>query len=73
MAKHWLWHGSEFSGPLKEMPAFAAEFAAVALRNERGHWGPIIHRAAEVRPEADEMFRDVEAQIESSGLCPALT
>jgi hypothetical protein len=38
-------------------PAFAAEFAAVGLRNIRTHWGKINTRAAEIRNACDAMFR----------------
>jgi len=64
--------GAAFQSLSKNNPAFAAEFAAVALRNIKNHWGPIIHRAAEVRPEADEMFKDVQDKIDSLGICPVL-
>ena len=32
--------GQDFQRLTKECPAFAAEFAAVGLRNIRKHWGP---------------------------------
>jgi hypothetical protein len=44
----------------KGCPAFAAEFAAVGLRHIRSHWGPIVRREAEVRPECDAMLRQVQ-------------
>lgn len=62
--------GKEFQRLSKESPAFAAEFAAVALRNIRRHWGPINAQKAEVRPAADEMFRQVQAAVDASNLCP---
>jgi hypothetical protein len=62
--------GKEFQRLSKESPAFAAEFAAVALRNIRRHWGPINARKAEVRPAADEMFRQVQTAVDASSLCP---
>lgn len=62
--------GMEFQRLSKESPAFAAEFAAVALRNVRKHWGPITSRAAEVRPECDAMLRQVQNLVDASDLCP---
>jgi N-acetyl-anhydromuramyl-L-alanine amidase AmpD len=61
--------GKEFQRLSKQCPAFAAEFAAVALRHIRKHWGPIIRRQAEVRPECDTLLRQVQAAIDTS---PAL-
>jgi hypothetical protein len=65
--------GRDFQQLCKECPAFAAEFAAVGLRNIRQHWGPIIKRAAEVRPEANLMLSHVEHAVDTSNLCPAVT
>jgi hypothetical protein len=56
--------GREFQRLSKACPAFAAEFAAVGLRHARTHWGPIIARAAEIRPECDEMLRQVQAVVD---------
>jgi len=65
--------GKEFQRLSKECPAFAAEFAAVGLRNMRKHWGPITRREVEVRPECDVMLRQVQAAVEASpGMCSAL-
>jgi hypothetical protein len=58
--------GKEFQRLSKACPAFAAEFAAVGLRNIRKHWGPIIRRGAEVRLECDEMLRQVQAAVDES-------
>ncbi len=65
--------GRDFQQVCKECPAFAAEFAAVGLRNIRKHWGPIITRAAEVRPEANLMLTQVEHAVDTSNLCHAVT
>jgi len=65
--------GREFQRLSKECPAFAAEFAAVGLRNIRKHWGPINRRAAEVRPECDALLRQVEACVDAAGLSEALS
>lgn len=64
--------GEEFQRLSKACPAFAAEFAAVGLRNLRKHWGPIIHKEAEIRPEADAMLKQVQAVVDEFELCPAL-
>lgn len=61
--------GKEFQRLCKECPAFAVEFAAVALRHVRKHWGPIKRRQAEVRPECDTLLRQVQAAVDAS---PAL-
>jgi hypothetical protein len=64
--------GMEFQRLSKACPAFAAEFAAVGLRNIRTHWGPITRREAEVRPECDAMLRQVQDAVDSLNLCPAV-
>jgi hypothetical protein len=65
--------GAEFQRLSKESPAFAAEFAAVGLRNIRKHWGPINTRAAEVVPDCDTMLAQVQAIVDASpGLCALL-
>lgn len=65
--------GKEFQRLSKECPAFAAEFAAVVLRHMRKHFGPITRREAEVRPECDEMLRQVQAAVDASPeICSAL-
>ena len=61
--------GKAFQRLCKECPAFAAEAAAVGLRNIRKHWGPISRRQAELRSECDELYRQVQAAVDAS---PAL-
>jgi len=58
--------GREFQRLSKECPAFAAEFAAVALRHIRTHWGPINRRNAEIRPECDDLLRRVQSLVDTS-------
>lgn len=60
--------GVEFQRLTKACPAFAVEYAALLLRQLRRHWGPINRRKAEVRPEADALFRSVQALIDSEGI-----
>jgi len=65
--------GHEFQRLCKECPAFAAEFAAVALRHIRKHWGPINRKQAQVRPECDALLSQVQFAIDASpALCSAL-
>jgi hypothetical protein len=64
--------GKEFQRLSKTCPAFAAEFTAVGLRNIRKHWGPINRKAAEIRPEADTMLREVQNVVDQFDLCSAL-
>jgi len=60
----WLDHGTgagrEFQQLSKACPRFAVEYAAVALRRLRRHWGPINRKRAELRPEAFSLLREVE-------------
>ena len=65
--------GEEFQRLSKECPAFAAEFAAVGLRNLRKHWGPINRKEAELRPECDQMLLQVQNFVDVSNPCLALT
>ncbi len=53
----------------KDSPAFAVEAAAVGLRTyggNTGHWGPIRRKLAELRPEADALFRQVQALVDAA-------
>ena len=60
----------------KECPAFAAEYAAVMLRvngGTKGHYGPLRTKAAEIRPECDQMLQKVQAIVEQNpALCASL-
>jgi hypothetical protein len=61
--------GKEFQRLSKACPAFAAEFAAIGLRNLRKHWGPINRLEAEIRPEADAMLQEVQKIVDQLNLC----
>jgi hypothetical protein len=61
--------GREFQQLSKENPAFAVEFAAIGLRHNCLHWGPIDRREAQVRIEADRMFLRVQNLVDTSNLC----
>jgi hypothetical protein len=64
--------GRDYQQLAKTCPAFAAEFAAVGLRNRRRHWGPINEKTALLRPECDALFLEIQKLVDSSGLCPSL-
>jgi hypothetical protein len=54
----------------KECPAMTVEIAALGLREEAGHWGPIINRAAEVRTASNELLMAVERIVDAAVLAP---
>lgn len=62
--------GKEFQRLSKACPAFAAEFAAIGLRNLRKHWGPINRLEAEICPEADALLQEVQKIVDQLNLCP---
>lgn len=64
--------GREFQRLSKECPFFALEFAGIGLRNIRKHWGPINRRDAEIKPEADAMFLEVQKLVDQDKLGPLL-
>ncbi|WP_407155650.1 N-acetylmuramoyl-L-alanine amidase [Bradyrhizobium sp. STM 3557] len=57
--------GRDFQQLCKECPAFAAEYAAVALRHTRTHWGPINRRQAQINPDCDALLKQVQDAIEA--------
>ncbi|AVQ71377.1 hypothetical protein B5D77_08740 [Microcystis sp. MC19] len=61
--------GKEFQRLSKACPAFAAEFAAIGLRNLRKHWGPINRLEAEICPEADALLQEVQKIVDQLNLC----
>lgn len=72
-ASNWECYGTgdgyDFQKLEKDCPAFAAEYAAVMLRvsgGSAGHYGPLRTRAAEVRPECDEMFQQVQTIVQQN-------
>jgi hypothetical protein len=64
----WEYYGSgngyDHQRLSKEQPAYAAEVAAITLRNLRQHYGPINRKEVEIRPEADDLFRDIQFYID---------
>jgi len=64
--------GRDFQKLSKECPFFAVEFAAIGLRNIRKHWGPINRRDAEIKPDADTLFMEVQKLVDQDQLGPLL-
>jgi hypothetical protein len=64
--------GREFQKLSKDCPFFAVEFAAIGLRNIRKHWGPINRHDAEIKPDADTMFKEVQKRVDQDKLAPLL-
>jgi hypothetical protein len=60
--------GRDFQELSKDCPFFALEFAAIGLRNIRKHWGPINRRDAEIKPDADVMFKEVQKLVDQDKL-----
>ena len=58
--------GRDFQKLSKDCPAFAAEFAALGLRNMRTHWGPITRHEAEPRRECDALFLKVQQIVDAT-------
>lgn len=59
--------GFLFQKRQKESPALAVEYATVLIRSlggEKGHYGPLREKKAEVRPECASMLREVEKALE---------
>ena len=52
--------GFNFQTMCKHCPQFAVEVCGVGLRNLKDHWGPIKRKEAELRPEADDLFRVIQ-------------
>jgi hypothetical protein len=64
--------GRDFQKLSKDCPFFAVSFAGIGLRNLRRHWGPINRRDAEVKADADTMFKDVQKLVDRDKLGPLL-
>lgn len=56
--------GKKYQDMSKSCPPFHAEVTAIGLRKLRQHWGPINRYEVEVRPEADEMFQQVQTYVD---------
>ena len=58
--------GFEFQRLTKLSPAFAVEFAALGLRKDHTHWGPIHRHEAEIRAACDAMLKSVQDAVDGS-------
>jgi uncharacterized protein (TIGR02594 family) len=58
--------GLQFQELCKHQPAFAVETHALTLRNLCNHYGPIIRHEAELKREADQMFKAVQDYMDRS-------
>jgi peptidoglycan hydrolase-like protein with peptidoglycan-binding domain len=56
--------GYTFQEMCKNLPAFSAETAAITLRNLCNHYGPINRYEAELRTDADAMFKAVQDYVD---------
>lgn len=59
--------GLEFQKLCKNCPAFSVGTHALTLRNLCNHYGPVIRHEVELKIEAAEMFREVQAYVETIG------
>ena len=76
-AKNWgTGDGMLWQKRTKECPAFGAEYAAVLLRvlgGTKGEFGPLRRKEAEIRPECDDMLKQVQKLVEQNpDLCKNL-
>lgn len=53
--------GAKYQAFAKSCPAFAVEYAAILLRVQRKHWGPINRKEAEVNVDCRNLFTQVQA------------
>ena len=64
----WACYGSgdgfRFQELCKYSPTFAVETCATTLRNLRQHYGPINRKEAEIRKEADALFKQVQGIVD---------
>ena len=59
--------GAKYQFLSKFAPCFHVFVSAIGMRSlggENGHWGPLRKKAAELRPEADDMLRQVQQLIQ---------
>lgn len=65
--------GYEFQKLAKSCPMFAAEWAAVTLRNLRKHYGPINRKEAQVKSECGDMLSMIAQEVKRApSLCRSL-
>jgi len=61
--------GHDYQQLAKNCPAFAAEFTAIGLRNNRRHWGTIKHDLVEILPACDTLYQQVQDLVDQHNLC----
>jgi hypothetical protein len=65
--------GLKYQEMAKSCPAFAVQVKAITSRVLYRHYGPLINKAAEARPECGELLIKVEEVVKSTpGLCDQL-
>jgi len=68
-AQNWgAGDGADFQDLTKKCPAFAVEYAALAVRKTRQLWGPINAKTLELKQEADDLFRSVSNFVDTNGI-----
>jgi len=60
--------GVRFQEKCKLKPDFATRYAALLLRYQRSHWGPIIRREVEVKESALDLFMEVRRLVEGGAM-----
>lgn len=55
--------GADYQVYNKSCPAFATEYAMTMLRIQRSHYGPINRLEAEVKPQCDQLLKDVQELV----------
>ncbi len=61
--------GHDYQQLAKTCPAFAAEFTAIGLRNNRRHWGTIKNNLVEILPACDTLYKQVQDVVDQHNLC----
>lgn len=56
--------GADYQKFNKICPAFTAEYATTLLRLQRGHWGPIVRKEAEVKTTCYALLGQVEKLVQ---------
>jgi peptidoglycan hydrolase-like protein with peptidoglycan-binding domain len=56
--------GTKYQWLSKFCPAFTVFMCGVGLRSRCNHWGPVIRYEVELRPEADELLKQVQRIME---------
>jgi hypothetical protein len=65
--------GLKYQEMAKTCPAFAVQVGAITFRSLYKHYGPLINKAAEARPECKTMLTEVKAVVDANpGICELL-